>query len=175
MIILIFIAVLFSFVSPVQAETLKEFMTVQKNIPQFIDYPADKGSGKVAKSVDLDSYKGARTYRTVLRDGFKEPADFAGHYVIVSHGCGSGCQRNWIIDKETGKIVTDFYSQLGVTYQIDSVLLVKDYDVVYSLNSDPLESLPYGYEISYYVMEKWALKLLRKIEPRAAAEEPLTP
>mgnify|MGYP001566374395 FL=1 len=45
-----------------------------------------------------------QNYKTVLTQAFSEPADFNGHYVVASIGCGSGCFTYAIVDKNTGKV-----------------------------------------------------------------------
>src|SRR5690606_2298271 len=74
--------------------------------------------------VDLDSFKGARTFKTKLTEGGKAGPNFAGHYTVVTFGCGTQCQDNWIIDSISGKIYDRFYSVIGQKYQLDSTLMI---------------------------------------------------
>lgn len=83
----------------------------------------DKFKGKPA-AVDLASYKGAKTYRTKLREGAKKGPNFAGHLTVVQIGCGTQCQDNWVIDAKTGKILDRFSSMIYTKYQLDSTLMV---------------------------------------------------
>jgi len=46
----------------------------------------------------------ARLFRTVLREGAKQPPNFAGHYTIIEIGCGAGTRCPAILDAETGKV-----------------------------------------------------------------------
>src|SRR5947208_1678292 len=84
----------------------------QDTLPTFSDYPISKNEifkGKPAP-VKLSSYAGARTFRTKLREGAAQGPNFAGHYTIVSFGCGTQCQNNWLIDARSGRILANFVS-----------------------------------------------------------------
>lgn len=48
----------------------------------------------------------ARLYRTVIRDAFAQPANFAGHYRVAIWGCGTDCRNFAIVDKDTGATYT---------------------------------------------------------------------
>lgn len=46
----------------------------------------------------------AREYRTRLSEGLRElPINFAGHYVMVTFGCGSTCLYGGMVDARTGE------------------------------------------------------------------------
>lgn len=57
----------------------------------------------VPLSIDL-SDEIAAAHKDILFEAINKPANFAGHYVVASWGCGSGCQNFSIIDKLTGKV-----------------------------------------------------------------------
>ncbi len=42
--------------------------------------------------------------RTSINRELVKGVDFAGHYTIVTTGCGSGCTHNLLVDRTTGKI-----------------------------------------------------------------------
>jgi hypothetical protein len=46
------------------------------------------------------------TYQTAIRAGFCYNPIAAGHYTVVSAGCGAGCVLYWYGDVRTGKIMT---------------------------------------------------------------------
>ncbi len=71
--------------------------------PRFGSYPARVYRGRVAP-VNLRSARGARTFRTRLREGAKEGVNFAGHFSLVGWGCGTGCQSVAIIDAKNGAV-----------------------------------------------------------------------
>ena len=51
----------------------------------------------------MDSF--GKSFRTRLRDAIEhEKPDFAGHFIVVKWGCGSGgCNSGAVIDAKTGK------------------------------------------------------------------------
>lgn len=85
-------------------------------------------SGKIAK-IDLTYYKDnpldIRENILYQYANEKQP-NFAGHYIIVSWGCGSPCQMNAIIDVRTGKTMASMNTSLGLDYTADSYLLIKN-------------------------------------------------
>ncbi len=91
----------------------------------FGDYPAEVVGGgtaplKLSKSSDFWQF------RTRIREGYQEPANFAGHYVLVWWGCGTDCYSGVVIDKLTGRIYSLPTSDLGYEYELESKLLVLD-------------------------------------------------
>jgi hypothetical protein len=71
--------------------------------PRFESFPARVYRGRVAP-VNLRSSKGARTFRTRLREGAREGVNFAGHFSLVGWGCGTGCMSAAVIDAKTGAV-----------------------------------------------------------------------
>jgi hypothetical protein len=78
--------------------------------PRFEDYPAPVYKGKRAP-VNLNSAKGAGTFRTRLREGAEKGVNFAGRYSLVAWGCGTSCLDAGIIDAKTGTVY--FPKELG--------------------------------------------------------------
>ena len=97
---------------------------VYKDLPTFQDYAPEKPFGRRAKDIDWNSDPKAREYRTRLREGLHEPSDFNGHFKVVSFGCGTGCQFNWVIDLANGKAVGQFETSFGTSYRKNSALLI---------------------------------------------------
>jgi hypothetical protein len=54
---------------------------------------------------DLKSHPDARTYRTVLSEQSKKGPNFAGHYTLVTFGCGASCVRIAVVDAENGHVL----------------------------------------------------------------------
>ena len=98
--------------------------SLQDKIPRFEDYPATNQFSKIAKSVNLKSHPEGCRFRTVLREAFKKGPNFARHLIVVSHGCGTECQLNWVIDACTGDIKARFESSVGVAYKLNSNLII---------------------------------------------------
>jgi hypothetical protein len=71
--------------------------------PRFEDYAAPVYKGKPAP-VNLNSAKGAKTFRTNLREGARKGVNFAGRFALVSWGCGTGCMDAGIVDLKTGTV-----------------------------------------------------------------------
>src|SRR2546423_11174330 len=75
--------------------------------PHFEQYAvADTFRGPSAP-VDLTSEPGARRFRTVLTQGAAGGVNFAGHFTIVTWGCGTQCQSYAVIDASTGRVFSD--------------------------------------------------------------------
>jgi hypothetical protein len=56
--------------------------------------------------VDTKTAVIGRRYRTVLRNGIKSGANFAGHYAVVNWGCGTSCSSFAVVNLKTGKVIT---------------------------------------------------------------------
>ena len=95
-------------------------------LPQFADFPAEAAPGKRATDIDFKGNKRAWQYRTTLRTALAGDPDFNGHYSFAIAGCGTGCQLNWIIDLENGKVVWHGQTEMGVAYRADSSLFIPD-------------------------------------------------
>ena len=95
------------------------------NIPQFKDFPVSETYHGTPAPVDLNSSPIGHTFRTVLTAGAKTGPNFAGHYTIVTWGCGSTCQDFAVADAKTGKIYdVPFGSENGTEFRLDSRLLI---------------------------------------------------
>ncbi|MCH7605350.1 hypothetical protein IID24_05175 [Patescibacteria group bacterium] len=98
-----------------------------KLIYRFEDYLVEEiYSGPVAE-VDFKTNPAADEFRTIIRGGVADGPNFAGHYRIVTWGCGSPCHRSAIIDVKSGEIVifdVGGESHFGSAYQANSNLLI---------------------------------------------------
>jgi hypothetical protein len=111
------------------------FVFAQANLP-FGKYPVSstfKGTPAPAQPVS----KTAHRFRTVISDGAKKGPNFAGHYTIVTWGCGTACAQFAIVDAISGRVFDtpfsgvsfeseqgEFFQQSGIQYQLNSSLLV---------------------------------------------------
>jgi hypothetical protein len=148
---------------------------IRNDAPRFEQYPSKVEKLKKLATVNLRSHPEARTYRTVLRRGAAEGANFAGHYTVIGWGCGTSCTQLAIVNLKTGKVIFpgDFSSTHGVhlaaddfekeagsggfgglRYRIDSRLLI----VVGMLDEDEKREGAY-----YYLIEKEQLKRIYSI------------
>ncbi len=102
--------------------------------PKFTDYPVrDRFSGKPAR-VNLASAKGAKYYRTRLREAVKGGANFAGHYAIGVWGCGSPCLMAGMVDLRTGNVTWVPSPEMMVfdlAFNVNSkLLIINSHDVL---------------------------------------------
>ena len=137
-------------------------------LPKFSDYPAAKASSKKAADIDWSSHKLAKTYKTRLREGLNQGADFNGHYKIVSHGCGSQCQGNWVVDVATGRVLEQFYTGHGVMYRKDSSLLIADPLDEGEINHVDDVADFYDRKVTFYTVKKGRLVEVTVFKPQQA-------
>lgn len=64
-----------------------------------------------------------RMFRTRLREGAREPADFSGRYKVVTWGCGTSCLSGAVIDTSNGRVVHLPEVGASVDYRLDSSLI----------------------------------------------------
>ena len=140
----------------------------QKTI-NYSQFPA-KVETKSAVGINLKSHAEAKHYRTNLSNALSNSdVNFAGKYILVSWGCGSGCSQGAIIDARTGNVF--FPNELQGVYA--GGLTLGEHDMLeFKKNSCLL--LIYGYSgsgfnpenpthhgIYYYQWNGKALKLLK--------------
>jgi hypothetical protein len=76
----------------------------QKSLtPTFAKYRVKVSKAK-PKGVNLRSHREARTFRTRLREANSGGINFAGHYVIATWGCGTGCLYGAVINTWNGRV-----------------------------------------------------------------------
>lgn len=103
---------------------------VGKAAPEFKSFPAPFENIRSPAPLDVTSDPVARRFRTALRNGMQNGANFAGHYAIVTWGCGTACQDWAIVDVKTGQVHSEptlrpigvMYG-VGLVFQRDSRLL----------------------------------------------------
>ena len=84
--------------------------------PSFSRYgvPVER---KSARSIDFRRSPGASSFRTRISSAFREPVNFAGHYILTGWGCGTGCIYSAIIDVRDGRVYFPMQlAGLGVAY-----------------------------------------------------------
>ncbi|MDR2404195.1 MAG: hypothetical protein LBD78_09215 [Spirochaetaceae bacterium] len=65
-----------------------------------------------------------RNYRTIITNASKNEPNFDGKYRIVEFGMGSGIQYFFIIDLNTGNVYEGKFSSSGITYSLNSSLII---------------------------------------------------
>jgi hypothetical protein len=100
---------------------------IPKDAPRFRDYPARLYAGANAVP-DVRTDPRSRRYRTQLTSWAKEKTNFAGHYILATWGCGTGCTEIALIDAMTGKV---FHPPGARTNSIENV----DYEVLVEVES----------------------------------------
>ena len=68
-----------------------------------------------------------RMYGTRLRQGAAQGPNFAGHYTVVTWGCGTGCEIAAVVDARTGRLSAQtLLTANGLHFRRDSRLLQAD-------------------------------------------------
>jgi len=95
--------------------------------PRFEDYRVSEKFKGIPVPVKLRSARGASMFRTKLREGAKKGPNFAGHYTVITWGCGTDCRLVAIVDARTGRV---YFAPFTVSipadadYRLDSRLLI---------------------------------------------------
>jgi hypothetical protein len=101
---------------------------------EFAAYPVSIYSGAAASPDFRNAPASFRRFRTVIRQGAAAGVNFAGHYAIITFGCGTDCSNSVVVDEQSGSIF-DFplggeaYYNLALQYRLDSQLLVAQWQV----------------------------------------------
>nr|WP_297785153.1 hypothetical protein [uncultured Allomuricauda sp.] len=91
----------------------------------FEDYSVEVYEGELAEP-DFSTNPDAENFVTRIKEGCAKGINFAGHYTLVSWGCGSPCQTGVIVDRITGEIYDGPVTSLGSEFKKDSKLLIKN-------------------------------------------------
>ena len=143
-------------------------------LPTFRQYPA-KVERATARSIDFrNSDPGARSFRTRLTDGLRRGVNFAGRYILVGWGCGTGCSSAAVIDGRTGRvyfpkqiggiatgIANGDYVEESVRYRKNSRLLIISGVPEAQLDGPELPDRDY-----YYEWRNNGLRLIRSVPRR---------
>jgi hypothetical protein len=125
-------------------------------------------------------------YRTQLRGWAKEKPNFAGHYILATWGCGTGCTQIAIIDAITGKVFHPPGARTNSVVNVHHELLVAgessarraDFGALrYSTDSRLLvligapEDRVENRGISYFVWENDVLRRIRFVPKASYADK----
>ena len=97
---------------------------IPKDAPRFGDYPAKPYAGANA-APDVLSDPRSRRYRTQLKNWAGEKPNFAGHYILATWGCGTGCTEIAVIDAITGKVFHPPGARANSIQDVDYDVLVE--------------------------------------------------
>src|SRR5689334_18730121 len=109
------------------AFTLSIAAVANESFP-FDKYPAAIFHGRPS-APHLETTR-ARQFRTTISKGAKAGVNFAGHFALVSWGCGSSCGSYVVVDSQSGRVyepselVNVELGRGGPIYRADSSLLV---------------------------------------------------
>jgi hypothetical protein len=96
-----------------------------ESAPRFEDYGVSEVFQGRPAPVDLRSNPDALRFKTELREGAAKGPNFAGHFTVVSWGCGTSCQSIMLVDASSGRVMrSPLVSELGQDFRKDSRLLV---------------------------------------------------
>jgi hypothetical protein len=113
------------------------------NSLSFESFPVEKIICNSSAPINLSNNSNAYKFRTVLTEGAKQGVNFAGHYTIVTWGCGTSCQVLAVIDRQTGQVYfPEIVASVGFDYKIDSSLLIVN-------PSQNLQKVPEQYRQTY--------------------------
>lgn len=142
-------------------------------LPELKDFPVTESFKGKPKPVDLNSHPAAKRFKTRLSEGAAMGPNFAGHYTVVSIGAGTMAQELWIIDANTGKIITtdmadgskknveSIGTELWEEYNLNSRLLI---------TNPPKEVETAGYKdagwvrTQYFVMENGKMEKIFEVK-----------
>lgn len=140
------------------------FSFSMNHLPTFEEFPEVELPKLRAEDIDWKSHPGAWSFRTRLKEGLDKGPNFAGKYVVVTIGCGSPCQENWVINSETGKIIGIINSSFGVSYRLNSRMLIRHLPRQETIDYEQANSATFG-TIDYYLIVDDQLQEILKIHP----------
>lgn len=153
--------------------------------PTFDQYPATSGFTGVPAPVDFGAHPEAETFTTRITEGATQGPNFAGHYTVVTWGCGTSCQESAIIDAKTGAIAEyGIPSTYELAYTVGSNLLIVNpkenipLGALQTANDYPDEHYPMGslpLVSDYYVMREGRLTFVGEWSALTGQKRTCTP
>lgn len=83
--------------------------------PDFSQYPVKIISEAKVAAIDLSASPQARAFKTSARQTIGRKANFAGHYVLITQGCGAPCIAIALVDVQTERSIQQV-SQQALAY-----------------------------------------------------------
>ena len=89
-------------------------------LPQYEDFAVSLQTPAVPPVLKTDN-RFARKYRTRLIEGLRDNSvNFAGHYVMITWGCGTTCLDGGMVDAQTGRaIALPFPLDIFGSFEVD--------------------------------------------------------
>jgi hypothetical protein len=150
-----------------------------KTLYTFKDFANVESFAGTPAPVQFASWKEAINFKTALSEGAKNGPNLAGHFTVISWGCGTSCQSSAIVNAKDGTIVAfGIPSTVGLGYSKESrLLIVNPKERVLAEQN----LLPEGLETDYYELKGDALVYLNSeqkeevcIQVLAEAKNPAT-
>lgn len=92
---------------------------------RFTDFPAGPVYTGSASKINFTSHPIAKTFRTRIMETVQaQGVNFAGHYCLVTWGCGSPCQMSVVVDLRSGNVYDGKTASLGYEFQATSRMLI---------------------------------------------------
>jgi hypothetical protein len=89
------------------------------SLPDYADYPAqDIYKGKPARPRIATRYQ--RAFRTRIRESMDQGVNFAGHYIVATWGCGTGCEQFAVTDAISGRVYDPPVKSIAFHYGPDA-------------------------------------------------------
>ena len=143
--------------------------------PRFADYPVPAVSTEKVKSIDLRNSKKALNFKTAAREVIGRAPNFAGHYVVITQGCGTSCQAVALVEVTSGKVhVAPFSTALGSEFRTESRLFIDsptENILEYYDGAIPRDRLFYSYYYEWDESRK-EFRLIYRDEPKASNNAP---
>lgn len=97
-----------------------------KTIPRFEDYAVRPETVARRAKLKLNN-EFSRMFRTRLREGLRnDPIELAGHYVVVTFGCGTSCLYGGFVDARSGQATALPFALSSFTlFGVDDPLLFR--------------------------------------------------
>lgn len=89
----------------------------------FKDYQVDVYQGKLVNP-DFSTNPNSKKFITRIKNECLNGINFAGHYTLVTWGCGSPCQSGVVVNRKTGKIYDGYGTSLGSEFKKDSKMII---------------------------------------------------
>jgi hypothetical protein len=96
--------------------------------PRFEDYAVlDTTFDGRPAAVNIGTADYGQRFQAILRRGAAAGPNFAGHFTVVTWGCGTACQASVVVDAVTGNLSQQVLTTArGVQFRRDSGLLIAD-------------------------------------------------